>query len=383
MFSRPTFLFILVVSLLFPYVRLLLTRFGVFREVQDYGMDGCKKLDQLRFCESLHIERDNGLVFFSCEVERMRWNPVMGLLDESVDNQSGKIWVYDMVGLDGQPYPLKLVNFVGQFHPLGMTVVKHPHEVDTLLLYVVNLRTAARVIEIFKVGTRKPQSMEHIRSIQHELINSPNDIHVDLTRAPSPDGLYSFYVSNDHGYENPFMHNLETKLGLPFGSVAYYNTALQQPQIVAKSIAFPNGITLGNSHRILFVASTFGNAIFGYHVESSESEPFPQLRFNSTLTIPVDMSVDNLDLEPTTGELYAAGHPKALKFLQHVRDRVNNRSPSKVVRIIDPENEARVEPVFSDSGANFGTSSGAAVDHTRNIMFVAGLYEDSVLMCST
>ncbi|KAK9716721.1 hypothetical protein K7432_006710 [Basidiobolus ranarum] len=381
MISKPKIFLVVIVALLFAYVRNLMNMTGVFRKVQDFGMEKCEMIEQLRYCESLQIERETGLVYLSCEVERDRWNPVMGRLDERVDKQSGSIWVYNLTDSTKTPHQLQLVNFVEEFHPLGMSITKHPHEADTLLLYVVNLRRASKVVEIFKTNLQKPSSLEYIRTIQHVLIKNPNELDIDTTREPNSEGLYSFYVSNDHGSTtNTIMHTLETLLGFPLSNVVYYNVMRETAKVVANYIQFANGIALSQSEKILFVSSTSANQIFGYNIENGGD--FPKLHFNSTLSIPVDMSVDNIDVDPSTGEIFAAGHPRALDFLQFVKDRESVNSPSKVVRVINPENQSRVETVFSDSGAKYATSSSAAIDYARGFMVISGLYENGALVCN-
>jgi arylesterase / paraoxonase len=66
----------------------------------------------------------------------------------------------------------------------------------------------------------------------------------------------SFYVTNDHFYceGNHLLRTLEEYASLPFGVVVYRNERKME-KIVAKSIAYANGIDISPDGSLVYVAS--------------------------------------------------------------------------------------------------------------------------------
>ncbi|KAJ5726444.1 uncharacterized protein N7483_007801 [Penicillium malachiteum] len=167
-------------------------------------------------CEDVHHYLPANLLFTACEdtVEtRMDWFPGLGHL-EPHPSARGSIHVVDPQTFTSRR--LEFENFEGSFVTHGIDVIEDPKHKGAVYIFAVNHLPNPEYFNVTEPveGTLKARSqielfhhvlqsntVQHIRSIRHPLIRTPNDI-----VASSPD---SFYVTNDHYYIDGFMRIVE------------------------------------------------------------------------------------------------------------------------------------------------------------------------------
>ncbi|CEJ56848.1 hypothetical protein PMG11_05565 [Penicillium brasilianum] len=164
-------------------------------------------------CEDLHYHRPANLLFTACEdVKDIRfgWFPGLGHLDAKAVGQ-GSIHVVDPKTFKSTR--LAFENFNGPFVTHGIDVIEDPQDSAAVYIFAINhlpnpeftpdspdISAARSQIELFH-HILHSTTVEHVRSIQHPLIQTPNDIY-----AASPT---SFYVTNDHFYRSGFLRLVE------------------------------------------------------------------------------------------------------------------------------------------------------------------------------
>ncbi|XP_078620891.1 serum paraoxonase/arylesterase 2-like [Branchiostoma floridae x Branchiostoma japonicum] len=179
------------------------------------------------------------------------------------------------------------------FNPHGLSVWTDPLSGRISVLVISHQRRKDQVeVFTFDVAT---ETLEHQETIRDELIYSGNDL-----LALGPD---SFYLTNDvsHGARGSSLaRKLETYLLLPFGNVVFYNGTQARP--VAEGLVFPNGVNMSPDRRYLYVGAGF----------TEELRIFRRFANNSLVQIeslPLHSFVDNIEVDPQTGDLYIGLHP--------------------------------------------------------------------------
>lgn len=204
-----------------------------------------------------------------------------------------------------QSQRLKFINFKGPFNTHGIDVipdhdsaeaavyifaVNHPPDLtkcsDAMNLKGCKANAASRV-EIFHhvIGS---DVATHLRSVQHPLISTPNDI---LAQSP-----HSFYVTNDHYYKGGTLRFLEvvfwgakwsTTVFVELDSLTSTNsTAGVKARVAASGIHNQNGLGRGRSGEILVGCAGTGVLKVG---KASPENPAIQI----LSSIKLDSTIDN------------------------------------------------------------------------------------------
>ncbi|RSL86272.1 hypothetical protein CEP51_002894 [Fusarium floridanum] len=314
MFSKSAFLVLVLSVLCLPYTRSLV-RFvrvlGFFREKNNTIVQDPSHLifinDTIQ-CEDIHFEEKSGKLFLACEDSyegRFEWfPPLANFHDPSLAAKStGSIHVVDPESKQSQR--LKFVNFRGPFNTHGIDVipnhdsaeaavyifaVNHPPDLaecpDTVNLRGCKANSASRV-EIFHhvIGS---DVATHLRSVQHPLISTPNDI---LAQSP-----HSFYVTNDHYYKEGALRFLEmlywgakwsTTVFVELDSLTSANPAADvNAHVAASGIHNQNGLGRGKSGEILIGCAGTGVLKVG---KASTENPAIQV----VSSVKVDSTIDN------------------------------------------------------------------------------------------
>ncbi|UPK96594.1 hypothetical protein LCI18_007529 [Fusarium solani-melongenae] len=421
MFSKPAFLVLVLSILCLPYIRSL-ARFvkvlGVFREknstiVQDPGH--LILINDTIQCEDIHFEEESGKLFLACEDSyegRFGWfPPLANFHDPSLAAKStGSIHVVDPESKQSQR--LKFVNFNGPFNTHGIDVipdhdsaeaavyifaVNHPpnlvHCPDTANLKECNATAASRV-EIFHhvIGS---DVATHLRSVQHSLISTPNDI---LARNP-----HSFYVTNDHYYKEGALRFLEvvywgarwsTTVLVELDSLTSTDPAADvKARVAVSGIHNQNGLGRGKSGEILIGCA--GRGVVEVGKASSEN---PAIQVVSS--IKVDSTIDNPSyfLDPYANSTFdasgyvLAGLSRAADLPKTTRD-PNGNDGSMVWYIPSRQGAAESSTMspkllFEDDGDRIRFATAAVMvaidpklEHGRRWawLFVTGAFAKSVL----
>ncbi|KAF6302007.1 paraoxonase 2 [Rhinolophus ferrumequinum] len=186
-------------------------------------------------------------------------------------------------------------------------------------------------VEIFKFE-EEDNSLLHLKTIQHELLPSVNDI---IAVGPA-----HFYATNDHYFSDPFLKYLEVYVNLHWTNVVYYSP--NEVKVVAEGFDSANGINISPDKKYIYVADALAHEI---HV----LEKHPNMNLTQLKVLKLDTVVDNLSIDPSSGDILIGCHPNAQKLLIYDP---NNPPSSEVLRI---QNILLEKPTVTTVYANNGS----------------------------
>ncbi|EXL70247.1 hypothetical protein FOPG_13905 [Fusarium oxysporum f. sp. conglutinans race 2 54008] len=315
MFGKPAFV-ILVLSFLLslPYISSIaryVTVLGFFRIKSNTIIQDPSHLifinDTIQ-CEDIHFEKESGKLFLACEDSyegRFEWFPPLANFQNPslADKSTGSIHVVDPESKQSQR--LKFKSFSAPFITHGIDVIPDPNSAKAAVyIFAINhlpdsttcsstesaqkcVRKAGSRVEIFHhvIGS---EVATHLRSVQHPLVSTPNDI---LAR-----DSHSFYVTNDYHYKEGALRLFEklywdakwsTTIFVELDSLISPNpTAGVNARVAAKGIYNQNGLGWGRSGEILIGCSGSGVMEIG---QASSDDPAIQV----VGSIKVDSTIDN------------------------------------------------------------------------------------------
>ena len=233
----------------------------------------------------------------------------------------------------------------------------HPHGFDIALikgkpyLYVINHedQIPKQSILVYEVYDDR---LKYIKSINNDLIISPNDIFVNN------DG--SFYFSNDARKRGS---KKEVILGQKKGSLIYFTPSLS-PIIIDDHLAYPNGVYFSNGY--LYVSTVGEKKLYRY---LKDGEQF----INKTCLTSVIKGGDNIN--PYKNGLLIPSHPSFIKFIKHKR---KSKNPSPSLIYYYNFNSRITNIFFADDGTKISTASTALV--YRNKLYISQVFDDFILI---
>ncbi len=249
--------------------------------------------------------------------------------------------------------------YKSEFHPHGISLYRDPN--GRTLLFAVNHTRSGNSIEIFEY---KGGILEHLETITHPLLISPNDIHAVGRRA--------FYVSNEHGSTSSMGRIAERFIPLKRSFLLYYNEGAMS--VAAKGIGLANGIATSADGRSLYLAATTEKAVkvFSRDIQSGGLV----LKYD----IPLGTFPDNIEID-TGGALFVACLSKALTYVKHTRDGKIS-CPSQVMRItIKGDKDYTVEEIYFDEGKNINAATVAAPFEGGMILGPSKDLRNHVMIC--
>lgn len=343
---------------MFPVIMALLVLLGIGFALKLYrDMGGFKTIlpDELEDCrpvlgvlssEDITIDPENGFAFVSGDDRR----------GQTGKRYPGSVYGYSLMSPQIQPKDLT-ASLEMEFHPHGLSLYRGPEE--PRLLFVINHRLEQDSIEIFEV---RESTLVHRETITGDLLHDANDI-VAV-------GARSFYVTRDHGYSSGWGRFLEEHLSLKKSSIVFYDG--QSFGVVAKGLAYANGINVSPDGLVLYVAATLEGKI---RVYSRGLE-------DGTLTlkdeIVLNTAIDNIEVDEA-GMLWIGAHPKLLDFLEYSRD-PKVLSPSQVLRVsVQDDGNYDVEQIYLSDGRYLSGSSVAA--RWRSYLMIGSVFDRRFLVC--
>ncbi|XP_066096508.1 serum paraoxonase/lactonase 3 [Saccopteryx bilineata] len=299
-------------------------RFNTLREVEPVEYPNCHLIEEIENgSEDIDI-LPSGLAFISSGLK------YPGMPSFAPD-EPGQIFMMDLNEQNPRIQALNISDGFDKasFNPHGIsTFIDKDH---TVYLYVVNHPHMESTVEIFKFE-EKQRSLLHLKTIEHELLKSVNDIVVL--------GPEQFYATRDHYFTSSFMIILEIFLDLQWTSVLFYSP--REVKVVATGFSSANGITISPDKKYIYVADVFAKNI--HIMKILDNWDLTQLK-----VIQLDTFVDNLTVDPDTGDIWAGCHPNAMKLFMY-----NPEDPpgSEVLRI---QNVLSDKPQISVDYANNGS----------------------------
>ncbi|XP_011830077.1 PREDICTED: serum paraoxonase/lactonase 3 isoform X3 [Mandrillus leucophaeus] len=213
-------------------------------------------------------------------------------------DEPGKIFLMDLNEQNPRAQALEISGGFDKelFNPHGISIfIDKDH---TVYLYVVNHPHMKSTVEIFKFEEQQ-RSLVYLKTIKHELLKSPREV-----------------------------------------------------KVVAKGFCSANGITVSADQKYVYVADVAAKNI--HIMEKHDNWDLTQLK-----VIQLGTLVDNLTVDPATGDILAGCHPNPMKLLIY-----NPEDPpgSEVLRIQNVLSEKpRVSTVYANNGSVLQGTSVASV----------------------
>ncbi|XP_013013849.1 serum paraoxonase/arylesterase 1 isoform X2 [Cavia porcellus] len=308
---------------------------NAFREVTPMDLPNCHFIKGINSgAEDLEI-LPNGLVFISAGLK------YPGIHSFEPD-KPGKILLMDLNEDDLAVLELNITGYnfnLSSFNPHGISTFTDKD--NAVYLLVVNHPDIMVTVELFKFQERE-KSLLHLKTIRHKLLSSANDI---VAVAPE-----HFYATNDHYFADTQLQSWEVYSGVAWSYATYYSP--ENVRVVAKGFDFANGINISPDGKYVYIAELLAHKIHVYEKQA-----------NWTLTpvksLDLDTLVDNISVDPVTGDLWVGCHPNGMKIFSYDPD---NPPASEVIRIQNIlTEEPTVTVVYADNGTMLQGSTVASV----------------------
>ncbi|XDC54442.1 hypothetical protein R6Z07M_005624 [Ovis aries] len=312
-----------------------LARMNASREVKSVELPNCKLIKGIETgAEDLEI-LSNGLAFFTAG---LRYPGVKSFEPD----KPGKILLMDMNEEDPTVLELKMTgsNFdASSFNPHGISTFTD--EDNTVYLLVVSHPDFKSTVELFKFQEEE-KSLLHLKTIRHELLPNLNDL-VAV-------GREHFYATNDHYFVDQYMRSWELYLGLAWSNVVYYSP--DDVQVVASGFDVANGISMSPDRKYVYIAESLAHKIHVYEKHA-----------NWTLTplksLDCDTLVDNISVDPVTGDLWVGCHPNGMKIFSYDPENPPGSEVLQIQNIL--AEEPKVTVVYAEDGKVLHGSTVASV----------------------
>lgn len=303
-------------------------------EVQQNHLPNCQLIKGLEYGSEDITILPNGLAIISTG---LKYSGVHHFSDAP-----GKIFVLDLEDEKLKPVELRIGRGfdVDSFNPHGISIYIDEKD-QSIYLFVVNHPEGKSQVEIFKF-LEEENSIIHLKTIQHELLYSVNDILAV--------GVESFYATNDHYFTNSLLRHLEFLILQPWTNVIYYSP--EEVKVAAENFYFANGINISPDKRFIYVADILNHTVEVLEIQENRA-------LHHIKSVPVESMLDNIEVDPDTGDLWTGCHTNGRKLLLAY----NPEDPpgSEVIKIQNIHSESPiVTHVYADNGSVIQGSSVAA-----------------------
>jgi hypothetical protein len=364
------------------------------------------------------------VLLLSCDPNRKAWNTVMGPLSDP--SPRGALWFYDIggdaSGAPAQPRRILLEGYpeTHDFHPLGLDIYpSHPNQPYSNL-FVVNHARHGSTIEQFTLSWHEPDRATWVRTISGPEFVAPNAL---ALTSPT-----SFYLTHDHrftrrlpGVLGKSLPIIESILALPLAWATHVDvtdtdtvtqsqsqstlTTKMHTETVASHIPFPNGVAISPDGAQVAIASTTLGEILFYARDITTQALSLRAR------VPVPLAPDNI-MYDSRGSLIVAGHPYFQALVAVAANHTGARAPSWVLSITPSPSGAagagagdetvawdvgtpvpasrkvprvpgyEMRTLYQSDGSEFSSSSTGLRDSKTGVLYVVGLYQDGLMVCS-
>ena len=361
----------------------------------------------------------DNVLLLSCDPNRKAWNTVMGPLRDP--NPRGALWFYDMSAISAEPRRIALEGYPEghDFHPLGLDVYPSQPNEPSSNLFVVNHARNSSTIEQFTLSWDDPARARWVRTLSGPELVAPNAL---ALTSPT-----SFYLTHDHRFTRRLPGVLgktiplaESILALPLGWTTHVTVSLtgrsaeaakdaahvHTTTVVAPYIPFANGVAISPDGTLVAVASTTLCEVRFYARDVRTQALSLRAR------VPTPFAVDNLVFD-SRGALIVAGHPHFQALVAVAENRTGASAPSWVVSItpttVGAESEEdhgngegaweagvpvpasrkvplvpgyELRTLYQSDGSAFSSSSTGLRDAETGILYIVGLYEEGLMVCT-
>ncbi|CAG8447824.1 13061_t:CDS:2 [Dentiscutata heterogama] len=352
---------------------------GYYRgPAQKYNGGKCRYLEglKLKLCEDIKIHHASGLAYLACgdkqSSKTYSWPPPIDTYKNIP--LRGTFYVYNIK--TDKLTPLILKNFADEedFILHGFGIYESPIEPDNLYFFIINHKRTGSVIELFehKINTFE---LNHLKTFKHDLIYSPNNV--------VPVSKDEFYITNDFYSQSYWKIQFEMLARLRWSNVVFHSSKANTTEIVVDGLIVANGINVNWDYSRIFIGTSGTGELLIY-----ERKPDSKLKMLDTIN--VEHLVDNVNVDPVTGEIYlAVAHNGPELFLYASGLTCLSKKPSfGVIKISNNTKEDKFygikyakEKIFEDDGTFFHSLSVAAGDSRRKVMFWGSPFAEGVVRC--
>ena len=338
---------LLILVLLVLFIINIFWSTGFFRAIENKFEGKILKKVNLTGAEDISISKIDSFAIISSTNRKSFPN---------TEQETGGLYFLDLKNKNYDPIHLT-ANFKKPFAPHGISIFKK----DSIsIIAAINHTIEGEFIEIFELfGTK----LTHKKTLEHELIYSPNDIVLlDDNR---------FYFTNDHKYKDGIKRLAEDYLGLAMSNVVYFD-GINFIE-VANKIVYANGINFDAKRNLVFVASVREFLVKVYQKNDDHSLTFVENIYCNT-------GVDNIEFD-SEKNLWIGAHPSLLHFNFYANGN-QKIAPSEIIKInyIEKENYL-IEQVYIEMGNTMSGSTVAAP--FGNLIFTGNVMDDHFLILET
>jgi len=267
-----TVLGIAIIALCVRMAMVVIPASGALVTVTDYNTDSCRAVEIAPGTEDVTFDPVTGLAFVSA-TERRSGN---------ADIRNG-IYVFD----PSAPETVRLVSSdaPADFRPHGISLWRGEDETGANLarLFVISHPQGGHQVLIYDVA--EDGGLRHLQTVSYPALISPNDL-----VAVGPE---QFYATNDVRFGDTPMGYAEAFLGLPLGSISYFDG--QSGEIVAGGLSYGNGVNVSADGQTLYAAAFIGRSVhvFDRDIETGALNRQAQHR--------VPLGLDNIEIGTSRG----------------------------------------------------------------------------------
>ena len=315
---------LLILVLLVLFIINIFWSTGFFRAIENKFEGKILKKVNLTGAEDITISKIDSFAIISSTARKSF---------PKTEQETGGLYFLDLNNKNYDPIHLT-ANFKKPFAPHGISIFKK----DSIsIIAAINHTIEGEFIEIFELfGTK----LTHKKTLEHELIYSPNDIVLlDDNR---------FYFTNDHKYKGGIKRLAEDYLGL--SNVVYFDG--MNFIEVANKIVYANGINFDAKRNLVFIASVREFLVKVYQKNDDHSLTFVENIYCNT-------GVDNIEFD-SQNNLWIGAHPSLLHFNFYANN-TKEISPSEIIKInyIEKGNYS-IEQIYIEDGNTMSGSTVAA-----------------------
>lgn len=224
-------------------------------------------------------------------------------------------------------------------------------------LFVIN-HAAGENIEVFDLYHW--DSLVHEKTMQHELIFSPNDI-VAISET-------QFYFTNDKYYNSKIGNLFENYSGIAKCETIYFDG--KNYKVVNNNIAYANGINYDKKRNLIYIASPRGFLIAVFErLENGDLKHIENMDCGT--------GVDNIELDKK-GNLSIGCHPNLLVFKSYQRGKAKN-APSEIIKInYRKKGDYDIKILYVNDGTAISASTVAPI--YNDLIFIGSVMDDHFLV---
>lgn len=342
-----TVLGLIVLAVLIRMMLVIIPASGALTPVTPFNTAQCEAIEIAPGTEDVTFDPALGLAFVSAAERRT----------DAMSSTNG-IYVFDpAIGQDS--VRLVSIDAPADFRPHGISLWHGETEIGEALtrLFVISHPYSGHQVLIYDVADTG--ALTHVQTVSHAALHSPNDL---VAVGPT-----QFYATNDVYFGDTPMGYLESFLGLPLGSVSYYDG--REGAIAATGLVYANGINVSADGETLYAAALLGRALHVFDRDITSGT------LTRTARHRVPLGLDNIE-RAEDGALYIAGNVEVFSFLAHEKD-PSQRAPSQAVRV-DPQT-GDWQTVFASFGDEIDSAS--VIAPAGDQLVLGAVFDSHVLVC--